>query len=460
MRRSRKDRRMKIWIKNLFFLHVLIIFSCFIRAESARGQSGNYDEFNWVKTGTTAAIVGYTGTNGGLIIPAAIPYGGTNLLVTSIGSEAFSQLDVTSVFIPDGVTDIGSTAFGFCFSLTNVVLGAGVINIESYAFGYCPKLASINIPNGVASIGDSAFQECPSLTSINLPDTVTNIGSMAMASCGATNVISIGSGLISIGDGAFFDCFGLSGFSVDPKNSSYSSPDGALFDKDQTTLVAFPGGVGGNYAIPGTVTNIGVGAFSGALNLTSVTIPDSVISIGANAFFYCLDLTNVSIPDSVTTIEPQAFIYCFNLARITFGRDVTNIGGDAFYSCDNLESLYFRGDAPVADSSMIDSGLNVIAYYLPGTTNWSVFSMNTGIPAALWLPQIQIGACGFGIQTNQFSFNVNWTSGQTITIEGCSNLFAPDWQPLQTNTLTGSSLKFSDPQATNNPSRFYRIISL
>jgi hypothetical protein len=294
---------------------------------------------------------------------------------------------------------------------------------------------------------------------VSFPDTVTNIGSMAMGSCGATNVITIGSGVISIGGEAFFDCFRLSGFTVDPENSFYSSPGGALFDKNKTTLIAFPGGVAGSYAIPGTVTNIGDGAFSGAVNLTSVTIPDSVVSIGTNAFFYCVDLTGVGIPDSVTTIETGAFIYCFNLVSVAMGSEVASIGDGAFLNCDNLQSIYFRGNAPVADSTVFSGTTNVIAYDLPGTTNWSAFSTDTGIPATLWLPQIPAGASGFGIQTNLFSFNVNWTSGQTITIEGCTNLFNPDWLPLQTNTFAGNALSFNDPQATNYPARFYRVIS-
>jgi hypothetical protein len=33
------------------------------------------------------------------------------------------------------------------------------------------------------------------------------------------------------------------------------------------------------------------------------------------------------------------------------------------------------------------------------------------------------------------------------------------WLPLQTNTLTGDSLYFSDPAWTNHPARLYRIRS-
>jgi hypothetical protein len=66
----------------------------------------------------------------------------------------------------------------------------------------------------------------------------------------------------------------------------------------------------------------------------------------------------------------------------------------------------------------------------------------------------------FGVHTNQFGFNINWATGQTVVIEACTDLFNPKWQPVQTNTLATGSDYFSDPQWTNFQSRFYRLHSL
>ena len=44
-------------------------------------------------------------------------------------------------------------------------------------------------------------------------------------------------------------------------------------------------------------------------------------------------------------------------------------------------------------------------------------------------------------------------------VEACADLPHPDWAPLATNTLTGGSSHFSDPQWTNYPSRYYRLRS-
>lgn len=66
-------------------------------------------------------------------------------------------------------------------------------------------------------------------------------------------------------------------------NPAYSSKDGVLFDKHQTTLVQYPGDLVGSYTVPNSVTSIGVHAFSQCYTLTSVTIPNSVTNIGEGA---------------------------------------------------------------------------------------------------------------------------------------------------------------------------------
>ncbi|MGD0263240.1 MAG: hypothetical protein ABSD29_26035 [Verrucomicrobiota bacterium] len=61
------------------------------------------------------------------------------------------------------------------------------------------------------------------------------------------------------------------------------------------------------------------------------------------------------------------------------------------------------------------------------------------------------------MQANQFGFNITGSSNLVIVVEACTNLDNPVWTPLQTFTLTGSPVYFSDPQWTNYPARFYRL---
>jgi hypothetical protein len=118
---------------------------------------------------------------------------------------------------------------------------------------------------------------------------------------------------------------------------------GVLFNKSQTTLIEYPGGVAGSYTIPNSVTNIGNYAFVGCSSLTGVTIPGSVTGIGGEAFYSCTSLASVSIPGSVIGFGEGAFQQCTSLTNVTILNGVTNIGDSAFYYCTSLASVTIPG---------------------------------------------------------------------------------------------------------------------
>lgn len=190
---------------------------------------------------------------------------------------------LTSITIPDSVTNIGSDAFSSCSGLTSITIGNGVTSIGKSTFYNCNGLTSVTMRNGVASIGDRAFYNCSKLTSITIPDSVTSIGSEAFSYCSGLTSITIGNSVTSIGDQAFYNCSGL---------TSVTIPDG--------------------------VTNVGSCAFLGCAGLTSVTIGKGVTSIGTSAFYNCTGLTSIIIPDGVTSIGSYAFQGCSGLTRIDF----------------------------------------------------------------------------------------------------------------------------------------------
>jgi hypothetical protein len=70
---------------------------------------------------------------------------------------------------------------------------------------------------------------------------------------------------------------------------------------------------------------------------------------------------------------------------------------------------------------------------------------------------VQTSHASFGVRTNVFGFNDAWASGKLVVVDACTNLANPIWSPLKTNTLSGDTLYFSDPQWSNYPARTYCV---
>ena len=112
-------------------------------------------------------------------------------------SEPISQIGVfwgrvslTSINIPDSVTEIKYAAFKDCTSLTNVTIGNSVTSIEDEAFSGCTQLTNINLPDSVTEIGNWAFANCASLTRVTIPDNVTEIGNYTFFGCSSLTTFS------------------------------------------------------------------------------------------------------------------------------------------------------------------------------------------------------------------------------------------------------------------------------
>ena len=261
--------------------------------------------------------------------------------VTSIGDRAFSQCtSLTSITIPSSVTSTGIYMFSHCTNLVSISIPSSVTSIRNYAFEYCTSLESITIPSSVTSIGIYTFSHCTSLASITIPSSVTSIGGSAFEGCSNLTSITIPSSVTSIGDSAFDYCTSLASIIVDPSNTSYSSVDEVLFNKDLTALNWYPAGkTGSSYTIPSSVTSIGNSAFKDCSSLASITIPASVTNISDYLFDVCSNLTSIVVPDSVTSIGDFALRGCSSLASITIPASVTSIGDSAFRGCSSLASI-------------------------------------------------------------------------------------------------------------------------
>lgn len=233
--------------------------------------------------------------------------------VTTLGNGAFAFcVSLSNVTLPSDMTSIPISLFYNCSSLTSITLPSMITTIGNQAFYGCTSLTSIDFPAGLTSIGNSAFDGCTLLGNVTLPNGLLTIGSSAFAMCNTMTLMTIPATVTSIGGYTFIDCTTLTTISVDASNATYSSTDGVLYNKDQSTLIVYPKGkTASEFVIPSTVTTLTLNAFRNNPYLTKVYIPETVTTIESNGFYGCPSLsiysaTSAALPGWSSTWNPSS----------------------------------------------------------------------------------------------------------------------------------------------------------
>jgi len=243
--------------------------------------------------------------------------------ITSIGDYAFINCSFSNITIPASLTSIGEHSFANNSQLTSLTIPEYVSDINASAFYGCNNLQSIfvdannnyycdqngvvfnkggtilvryptglagqyEIPYGVTTISLDAFADCDGLISVILPGSLRSIDNHAFFSCDGLIAIEIPSGVTSIGNQAFSSCDNLVSVKVPASATSVEY----LFSDSDGLKTAGPIGSGCNYEY-GWSVSIPKWAFDGCRAMTTITIPANITSIGEYAFFYCDSLTDV-----------------------------------------------------------------------------------------------------------------------------------------------------------------------
>jgi len=348
----------------------------------------------------TLEITEYTGDIADVVIPEEI--GG--VAVTSIGSYAFyesniSKVHIQSIVIPEGVTKIGDRAFCYCNSLMSVELPSTLKTLGEGVFDNCP-FTEITLPEGIESIGSRAFTYCD-LTTINLPDSLTYIADDAFDGCTLINV-SVEEGTYAyewakerslLAENVILESAHPYAGNAN-ETWTYTHPENAYAllvtfsartkfenNHDKLTVTAANGRVktytgmelaGKSIAVYGNTFDLKLTSDSGVeyfgFRITSVeeisaedyaakylyetvVLDDGTLSITA----YTGDAAELIIPVEidgvqVTGIGEDAFKGCNSLTSVIIPDGVTYIGDSAFHSCSSLTSVTIPGSVvAVAD---------------------------------------------------------------------------------------------------------------
>lgn len=237
-------------------------------------------DFAYTADGGEVTITDYIGTSEHVLIPPAID----GLPVTALADKAFYEKHVTTVVVPDSVTEIGAACFSGDNYLVSLKLPDGLAELPYGALESCFRLMDFNLPKELKKISGSALQYNYYLTHLTLPSSLTEIEQLN-----------------------FIGLYGLQSLTLAEDNAAFKLDEmnGLLMTADGTRLLH---------------------CFSDIVPAEEIILPEGLKTVDPFAFHYDYDVKRVVLPEGVETIGAMAFAMCPNLTEIVIPASVTNIG--------------------------------------------------------------------------------------------------------------------------------------
>lgn len=256
-----------------------------------------------------------------------------------IGWGAFGYSSLPAITIPDSVNRIDGYAFYYCSKLTGVAISENskLESLGEYAFKADTKMTSLYIPDGVTKIGSAIFKD---VTGVTL-SVAENSYAQAYAEKYGIAYETRKAKLTVVASGT---CGENAAWTLDSEGVLNITGDGPMADNNtnQAPWEAYKYQIK-QIVIGKDITYIGKFNFFWCNKLETVTFEEGsqLERIGWGAFGYS-SLPQIAIPDSVTRLEGYAFYYCSNLSNVEISESscLTSLGECVFKADTKLTSLY------------------------------------------------------------------------------------------------------------------------
>lgn len=230
---------------------------------------------------------------------------------------------VTSIVIPEQITEIGSYAFAQNPNITNVTFHSGITRVGNDAF-FEGKLTSVKLLNPGTQYGDAVFCGNSNLTSVTLPDGIPEISRHMFFACSSLSSINLPASLKAI------RIMGLSGTAI----TSVNLPDAmelldtcALQNTDISSI---------NLK---NVKKLGTQALSQCTNLTSVTGNNKLEEMANAAFTRCDKLTKAYLPEGLKRMTGGSYFRCAGISDFTLPSTVELIERNPAVGCTAIKEF-------------------------------------------------------------------------------------------------------------------------
>ena len=237
-------------------------------------------DFAYTADGGEVTITEYIGTSEHVLIPDTID----GLPVTALGHRAFYEKTVTTVVVPDSVTEIGAACFSGDNYLVSLKLPDGLKRLPPASLESCMRLYDFDLPQSLEKIYSSVFEFNYYLTHLTLPSSLTEIEQQN-----------------------FIGLYGLQSLTLAEDNAAFKldEANGLLMTADGTRLLH---------------------CFSDIVPAEEIILPEGVKIVDPFAFHYDYDVERIVLPEGVEAIGAMAFAMCPNLTEIVIPASVTDIG--------------------------------------------------------------------------------------------------------------------------------------
>lgn len=278
-----------------------------------------------------------------------------------LGSYAFRDSKIKSIYIPKDLVTIGDSAIKGCSNLDYIYVderNSAYMSVNNCLIDKTTSSIIKGANNSIiptedtyTTIANEAFTGLYGIVNLNIPDNIKTIGK-AFDAMPNLEYLQLNNNLESVASKAFSDNYNLKSFYYNVKNLNSESDvtssiiNGAGRDSASGALLTIGPDV---EVLPGSV-------FQGS-QFTEIDMNycPNLTTINIGAFSNNSKVKQIQIPESVEVIKDNVFDNCTELESIVIGKNVIELG--RFGNCPKLQAISIDADNPiykVEDNCVID----------------------------------------------------------------------------------------------------------